>query len=1362
MGSKSKMPAARLGDVDTGHGSSEPTAVEKSSENVLINGRGAARQGDMLVAHHSGVRTIIEGAGSVLINGKPAARVSDAINCGGKLAVGSANVLIGDSPKAASNTKLKLEFQEFMTQSLASENASFTPYQEAQLAADIAVKYRGSEGGVATWHDYFNSHEPEASTFTDPLQKQGYLRAQQEKDQQTQLFKALFDKAGTDATQQADVDGLGILMQQAITQSPAGASVTPLMSTLAGKMLVAAGASLFATKEREKSSKQTGDISGNSDEAGSNPAGNATPKISQSVREGEPINMVTGEEVLELEDFVLDGPLPLIWQRVYRSSNAEQFGLGVGWTHPASLSLTISDDKVIYQDEEGRTVPFCRPSVGSVSVNQTEKLKLLCIDNANYSLFEVGKPDRLFCGEQRLLLSAIVDTCANRLDFCYHDDSQRLSYIRSSWGPVLIFQWHEGLISEIKRLDVDKNECRLVGYEYSADQDLISCLDKKHNAEHYQYRNHIITKRTLKSGFSFYFDWDQYTPSARCLKQSGDNGIYSYRFEWDNEQRISRAIDSGGNVKEYHYNKSGRVVQEIDPEGLETFFDYDEFGNLLQRIGPCGIDWYEYNEHGQITSYRDPAGGGYQTQYAKGLAVCITDALGNQWSRSYYDNGLVQKTRDPEGKSIEYFYNSMGLLCKSVGPLGTTSLYEWDRLGRLITQNINQCESHYQYDGHGRIDQISEHQTNEGITHTTQFSYDAGDNITKVRFPDNTTQHLQYNGANQLTCSIDSAGRETQYVYDGLAQVRKKIDPMGQVFEYQYDNERNLVGLINEKGERYQLKYDRNERLIEEIGFDGRVQQYGYNEQGQLSSHIEGVHTTVSTTVNNTTVNNIADNNSDKESEQQTTYFERDAIGRLTEKRSPGNMVSQYSYDVNGRLTSAINEHISVAFEYTPCGLLAKEIQGDQTIEHRYNDAGQRTSTFMPDSRKINYDFDQLGRWSAISIDGRQVASVQRNEWGLEVQREQGELQTQYQYDPMARLTRQTTTLKQSKQNIIRRDYQFDWAGNLNAVDDFRKGRTHYQYDSLDRLIQVSGTKHESFQFDPTGNIAEGILNSPERKGNRLSAYKDQLFEYDESAGNIIFQRQHQSGADQVNYLYNGQNQLTRVQSSQSTTHYHYDALGRRISKEQGKQKAEYLWSGDVLLSEHKNGREKLYIYEPNSFKPLAQVINNQIFHYHLDHLGTPQEISNQYGGIVWSGDYSAFGGTKLIDVESIENNLRFQGQYFDDETGFHYNRYRYYNPRTGQYISQDPIGLLGGVNHYRYAPNPTGWIDPYGLTCKEGSAAAVQSSASLGDLQAPQVAKKLYEVESAKSGSQPESPASLPKSYIEAQLQKLVLNKIM
>ncbi len=113
-------------------------------------------------------------------------------------------------------------------------------------------------------------------------------------------------------------------------------------------------------------------------------------------------------------------------------------------------------------------------------------------------------------------------------------------------------------------------------------------------------------------------------------------------------------------------------------------------------------------------------------------------------------------------------------------------------------------------------------------------------------------------------------------------------------------------------------------------------------------------------------------------------------------------------------------------------------------------------------------------------------------------------------------------------------------------------------------------------------------------------------------------------------------------------------------------------------------------------------VQDGEVYHYHLDHLGTPQELSNSKGNIVWKARYTTYGNVAYKEVDEVENNIRFQGQYFDEESGLHYNRHRYYDPNIGQFTTQDPIGLLGGVNNYQYAPNPTGWVDPFGLSCKE------------------------------------------------------------
>ena len=119
-----------------------------------------------------------------------------------------------------------------------------------------------------------------------------------------------------------------------------------------------------------------------------------------------------------------------------------------------------------------------------------------------------------------------------------------------------------------------------------------------------------------------------------------------------------------------------------------------------------------------------------------------------------------------------------------------------------------------------------------------------------------------------------------------------------------------------------------------------------------------------------------------------------------------------------------------------------------------------------------------------------------------------------------------------------------------------------------------------------------------------------------------------------------------------------------------------------------------------------------QIYHYHCNHLGTPQELSDEKGDIVWLSYDRAWGGSfdsiykqQFIDNFAITENelqpIKFQGQSLDTETGLHYNRFRYYDSDVGMFISRDPIGLLGGNNVFQYAPNPVGWIDPWGLEKK-------------------------------------------------------------
>jgi RHS repeat-associated protein len=120
---------------------------------------------------------------------------------------------------------------------------------------------------------------------------------------------------------------------------------------------------------------------------------------------------------------------------------------------------------------------------------------------------------------------------------------------------------------------------------------------------------------------------------------------------------------------------------------------------------------------------------------------------------------------------------------------------------------------------------------------------------------------------------------------------------------------------------------------------------------------------------------------------------------------------------------------------------------------------------------------------------------------------------------------------------------------------------------------------------------------------------------------------------------------------------------------------------------------------------------------------GLPRELTGADGSVVWRAVYRAWGNTLRTEQAAVENRepvyqpLRYQGQYFDAETGLHYNRFRYYDPDAGRFVSHDPIGLAGGVNLYQYAPNPLSWIDPLGLSkCHLDNPKKKVNSAEIGD----------------------------------------------
>jgi len=146
------------------------------------------------------------------------------------------------------------------------------------------------------------------------------------------------------------------------------------------------------------------------------------------------------------------------------------------------------------------------------------------------------------------------------------------------------------------------------------------------------------------------------------------------------------------------------------------------------------------------------------------------------------------------------------------------------------------------------------------------------------------------------------------------------------------------------------------------------------------------------------------------------------------------------------------------------------------------------------------------------------------------------------------------------------------------------------------------------------------------------------------------------------------------------------------------------MYSDEGLIGEYDStGNEiKAYGYKPGSTwttDPLFMKVGSEYYFYQNDHLGTPQKMTAVNGAVVWSAKYSSFAEADVDASSTITNNLRFPGQYYDQETGLHYNWHRYYEPNTGRYLTPDPIGLAGGINLFAYVQgNPLRYVDPYGL----------------------------------------------------------------
>ncbi|MEB6587829.1 RHS domain-containing protein [Pseudomonas asiatica] len=357
---------------------------------------------------------------------------------------------------------------------------------------------------------------------------------------------------------------------------------------------------------------------------------------------------------------------------------------------------------------------------------------------------------------------------------------------------------------------------------------------------------------------------------------------------------------------------------------------------------------------------------------------------------------------------------------------------------------------------------------------------------------------------------------------------------------------------------------------------------------------------------------------------------------------------------------------------------------------------------------------------------------MERDDLHREVYRTQGKLTSCFGYDAMGRKAWQyastlpadklsqvhntginTSLLVEHAYNPIHRRYQYDPAGELVRTLDKLRGEIKYEYEANGQLRSRdtgSLVGSEEFRYDAAANRLDfNARQFAKFRDNRITHWRDQEYRYD-PWGNLI---EKYSGHSKLqHFTYDCENRLVRAETYvsgklESTGQYRYDSLGRRVAKQaeiNGEvEHKRFLWQGLRMLREETPGQSILYLYEPGSYAPLARVDQTEgeeqkLYYFHTDQIGTPLELTDSDGTIVWQATYRSWGTVEHLAVSEVEQNLRFQGQYFDGETGLHYNTFRFYESEVGRFITQDPIGLEGGFNLYLYAPSPILWLDPMGL----------------------------------------------------------------
>ncbi|GGT30265.1 MULTISPECIES: putative T7SS-secreted protein [Streptomyces] len=1027
----------------------------------------------------------------------------------------------------------------------------------------------------------------------------------------------------------------------------------------------------------------------------------------------DPVDLATGRMFLPQTDIVLPGVLPLVFSRRAESGYTLGRWFGPTWSSTVDQHLEVDAEGVILVTEDGLRVPYphtapglpvlpVSPSAPRHPMERTPDGDWTVTDPATGHTRRFTSPADDPDADGIAPIAQLEDRNGNLITFEYDEHGTPLG-ISHCGGYRLRFDTADGRITA---LHLDGGP-RILAYGYT-DGHLTAVTNSSGRPLRFTYDDRARITSWIDTNDSRYaYAYDDHD---RCTAQGGANGHMALVFAYGDPDphtgmRTTTTTTPDGEVRRYLIDAAYRVVQSIDPLGAVTRSEFDTRGRLLSLTDPLDrTTVFHRDGEGRLVCVVRPDGRELSIDYDEaGRPVRDTHADRTSWTFTYDERGNRASRTNPAGGTTRYTYDDAGGLASITDPLGATTTVRCDRAGLpvKITDPVG-AVTLYDRDAFGRPLRVM-----DPLGNTTTFEWTPEGRLARRVEPDGTFQSWSYDGEGNCVRHTDAIGGITTYEYGDFDVVRARTGPDGARHAFVHDARLRLTEVVNPQGRSWRYVYDAAGRPESETDFDGRTVRYVHDAAGRLVTRVNAAG--------------------------QAVHVEYDVLDNRILK-DVGGAVTRYEYDYSDCVAEITGPTGTVTYIRDRFGRVRDETADGRTLSRTYDELSRVVSRTTPSGVTSEWTYDAAGRRAGLTMPGTWIG-IERDPMGRETgRRTSSGLTLDFERDTLGRLVSQRVTGADGSL-LRRRGYTYRADGFLVGMQDELEDARTYELDPVGRVTAVSAAAgwSERYAYDAVGNQTDAswpvghpgntdVTGPRTYEGMRLIGAGRVRYEYDAAGRITLRQRTRLSRKpDTWRYEWDAEDRLTAVTTPDGTLwRYTYDALGRRSAKRRmaadGVTVAEetaFVWDGMTLCEQTTTAADQPHAvtltWDHDGLRPLAQrekltdadggSIGSRFFAIVTDLIGTPTELVDEAGTVAWRTRSTVWGTTTWNTDAQAYTPLRFPGQYFDAETGLHYNCFRYYDPETARYVSVDPLGLGPAPNPAAYVVNPHTWSDPLGLT---------------------------------------------------------------